>query len=81
MGNGDDEFTSLLVGSVLDGIKVDGMSIVFKDESLEVELSSMTSKVVQDGNDDGDGQKEVIKQNIKTPYLYINFCFLCIEIE
>jgi hypothetical protein len=55
MGNGDDDFTWLLVVRVLDGIKVDGMSIVFKDESLEVELSSMTSKVVQDGNDDGDG--------------------------
>jgi hypothetical protein len=31
------------------------MSVVFNDESLEVELSSMTSKVGQDGDNDCDG--------------------------
>jgi hypothetical protein len=31
------------------------MSVVFKEESLEFELSSMTSKVGQDGDDDCDG--------------------------
>jgi hypothetical protein len=37
------------------------MSVAFKDESLEFELSSMTSKVGQDGDDDCDGYRKVIK--------------------
>jgi len=44
----------LLASGTLDGIELDGMSVVFKDESLEIELSSITSKVGQDGDNDCD---------------------------
>ncbi len=56
VGNGEEDF----VWAVED-IRFVGMSVAFKDESLEFELSSMTSKVGQDGDDDCDGYRKVIK--------------------
>jgi len=54
VGNGEDRVGWLLASGTLDGIELDGMSVVFNDESLEIELSSMTSKVGQDGDNDCD---------------------------
>lgn len=45
----------LVVDSVLDGIEFEGMSAEFEGRSLEIELSSTTSKVGHDGEDDCDG--------------------------
>jgi len=55
VGIGEDGMTWIWDAWVVDGIEFVGMSVVFNDESLEVELSSMTSKVGQDGDDDCDG--------------------------
>jgi hypothetical protein len=56
VGNGEEDF----VWAVED-IRFVGMSVVFKDESFEFELSSMTSKVGQDGDDDCVGYRKAIK--------------------
>ncbi len=55
VGIGEDGITWIWDAWAVDGIEFVGMSVVFNDESLEVELSSMTSKVGQDGDNDCDG--------------------------
>ena len=53
---GEDGITWTWTVWLLDGIvEFDGMSVVFKDESLEFELSSMTRRVGQDGDNSCDG--------------------------
>lgn len=55
MDNGEEGVGWVEFPWAIAGTELVGMSfVVFKDESSEFELSSMTSKVGQDGDDDGD---------------------------
>lgn len=53
--DGDDGVVWTWFSWAEDGSSVDGMSVVLNDLSFEFELSSMTSNVVQSGEEDCDG--------------------------